>query len=159
MRRILFILAIVCPALALAEISAASFRHHFIAREMPGENVGIGASVLVDLDRDGDLDFAILNRGDKKFYWFEQKSKTEWVRHLVGEVPIAQLGGVSMDVDADGWPDLVVGGYWFRNTGKPREQAFERFRYDGGIRTEIHDIVTADVDRDGKLDMVATGDA
>jgi hypothetical protein len=147
-----------CLAVSLAEISPSSFRHRFIAQEMPGANTGIGASVLVDLDRDGDLDFAVLNRGDRNFYWFEQKDKAGWERHLVGELPSAQLGGATLDVDSDGWPDLIVGGYWFRNTGKP-PQRFERFRYDSAIRSEIHDIVNADVDRDGKPDIVAMGDA
>ena len=156
--RSIFLLIALCPAVVRAEITAASFRHHFIAREMPGTNVGAGASALADLDRDGDLDFAVLNRGDKIFYWFEQKSRSEWARHTIGEVPIAQLGCVPVDVDGDGWTDLAIGGYWFRNTGKPATDGFQRFRYDGAIRSEIHDIVAADIDRDGRLDLVAMGD-
>jgi hypothetical protein len=145
--------------MASAEITAATFNHRFIAREMPGPNVGFGASALVDLDRDGDLDFAVVNRGDRKFYWFEQKSRSEWVRHWIGDLPLAQLGGAVMDVDSDGWPDLVVGAFWFRNRGKPVGQPFDRYRYDSTIRSEIHDIVTADIDHDGQLDLVAMGDA
>jgi hypothetical protein len=76
----------------------------------------------------------------------------------MGEIPLVQLGGAGMDVDSDGWPDLVVGGYWFRNSRQPAQQPFERFRYDSSIRSEIHDIITADIDRDGKLDVVAMGD-
>ncbi|MGH9626833.1 MAG: FG-GAP repeat domain-containing protein, partial [Bryobacteraceae bacterium] len=116
MRRFLSFFATACLGVTLAEIAPSSFRHHFIAREMPGANIGIGASALVDLDRDGDLDFAALNRGDRKLYWFEHKSKTEWVRHQIGELPSVQLGCATLDVDSDGWPDLIVGGYWFRNT-------------------------------------------
>jgi hypothetical protein len=146
------------PLAAFAGIGASSFRHHFIARELPGQNVGIGASALADLDRDGDLDFAVLNRADRKLYWFEYVSKTEWTRHVVGELPLAQLGGVVTDVDADGWPDLVVGGYWFRNSGAPKAKGFERFQYDSRIKSEIHDIVPADIDGDGRLDILAMGD-
>jgi hypothetical protein len=154
MRRALILFATGCLAVAQAEIGPSLFRHHFIAREMPGANVGMGASALADFDGDGDLDFAVLNRGDKKLYWFEQKSKTEWVRQLAGELPVAQLGSAVMDVDSDGRPDLITGGYWFRNSGKN----FERFRYDGAIRSEIHDMVTADIDQDGKADVLAMGD-
>jgi hypothetical protein len=154
----IFVLTALCAAVLPADIGAPSFRHHFIAREMPGGDVGFGASALADFDRDGDLDFAVVNRADKQVYWFEQASKSEWKRRLAGELPLAQLGGTTLDVDADGWPDMVVGGYWFRNTGKPREQAFERFRYDASIRTEIHDMVAADMDGDGKNDIVAMGD-
>jgi hypothetical protein len=157
MRASLLFGAALCAAAALADIGASSFRHRFIADDLPG-NVGLGASVLADLDRDGDLDFAVVNRGDKQFYWFEQVSRSEWKRHLIGELPLAQLGGTAMDVDGDGWIDLVVGGYWFRNSGKPKETGFTRFQYDSRIRTEIHDIVTADMDGDGRPDIVAMGD-
>ena len=160
MRFLLFLATAGVFALALpAEIGPGTFRHRFIAREMPGNNVGIGASALVDLDLDKDLDLVVLNRGDRKLYWFEQKTKTEWVRRQIGELPIAQLGATVLDVDSDGSPDVAVGGYWFRNSGKPAEQPFERYRYDSRIKSEIHDIVTADVDGDGRRDVVAMGDA
>jgi len=159
MRLLRYLVAMLCPAVGCAEITSTSFRHHFIAREMPGANVGFGASSLADLDRDGDLDFVVFNRGDKNLYWFEQKSKTKWERRAIGDLPFSQLGGAVMDVDADGWPDITVGGYWFRNPGKPAGRPFERYLYDSRIRSEIHDIVTADMDGDGALDLVAMGDA
>jgi hypothetical protein len=136
-------LLFVFVAAAGAEISSALFRHHFITRELPGRNVGMGASALADFDRDGDLDFAMYNRGDGKLYWFEQRGKDDWARHEAGEFRISQLGCASLDVDRDGWMDIVIGGYWFRNTGKPRTGPFERYTYDSTIRREIHDIVTA----------------
>lgn len=158
MRRSLYVTAVLCAIAAPADIGGSSFTHRFIADEMPGSQVGFGASALVDLDGDGDLDFAAVNRADKRFYWFEHVSKSEWKRHSIGELPLAQLGGAAMDVDGDGWVDLIVGGYWFRNPGKPREAGFTRFRYDSTIQNEIHDIVTADVDGDGRNDIVAMGD-
>lgn len=125
---------------------------------MPGENVGIGSSAAADFDGDGDIDFLVLNRGDRKLYWFEQTSKTEWVRHLAGEIPTVQLGSAVMDVDGDGRPDVLVGGYWYRNTGKSGQELFTRFRYDSVIKSEIHDMTAADIDGDGRLDIVAMGD-
>ena len=143
---------------ARSEISGDLFKHHFIAREMPGRNVGMGSSALADFDKDGDLDFAVYNRGDGKLYWFEQQSKDKWTPHVAGEFRISQLGSAVLDVDGDGWMDIVIGGYWFRNPGSPRKQAFERYAYDSTIMREIHDIVIADVDRDGRKDVVAMGD-
>jgi hypothetical protein len=125
---------------------------------MPGKNVGIGSSALSDFDKDGDLDFAAYNRGDGKFYWFEQLGKDEWISHLAGELPISQLGCAAIDVDGDGWTDLVVGGYWFRNTGRPRAEPFLRYTYDSTIQREIHDIVIADLDGDGRKDLAVLGD-
>ncbi|MGJ5814653.1 FG-GAP repeat domain-containing protein [Paludibaculum fermentans] len=142
----------------LAEIGPASFAHHFIAREMPGRAVGIGSSALADFDKDGDLDFAVYNRGDGKMYWFEQRGKDDWAQHLVGEFRMSQLGAAAVDVDHDGWIDLVIGGYWFRNPGRPRTAPFERYTYDSRITREIHDVVLADMDGDGRLDVAAMGD-
>ena len=107
MRSLVCLLAAISLA-ASGEVSSRLFRHHSIAQELPGKNVGMGASALADFDRDRDLDFAVYNRGDGKLYWFEQKSKTDWVRHVLGELPASQLGCATMDVDRDGWPDLVT---------------------------------------------------
>lgn len=143
---------------AEAQIGPALFRHHYIAREMPGQNVGIGSSVLADFDKDGDLDFAVSNRGDTNLYWYENQGADRWVRHVVGEVSTRQLAGLALDVDGDGWMDIVVGGEWFRNPQAPTKQPFVRYTYDPLIRNEIHELVAADIDGDGKPDIVALGD-
>ena len=133
------------------------FRHHFIARELPADHGwGFGTPMLADIDNDGDLDFAVSNRNDA-IYWFEF-SPSGWKRHVLGAITNGQLGSVSLDVDGDAHVDLVVGGYWYRNPGNPREARFERIAYDPAIRGEIHDMVAADVDADGRPDVVATGD-
>jgi hypothetical protein len=153
----LLILLLVLDSVALAQISAGMFRHHFIAREMPGKNVGTGSTALADFDGDGDMDLVLLNRGDHKVYFLEQRSKTQWVPHEVGEMPVIQLGCLPLDVDGDGRLDVVMGGYWFRNTGDPARR-FVRYQYDSRIRTEIHDIAAADINGDGRLNPVALGD-
>jgi VCBS repeat protein len=159
MRVVISVVIGLCVAgLAGAEISERTFRHHSIAKETPGRNVGMGSSALADFDRDGDLDFAFLNRGDRRLYWYEQRSADEWVRHPMGEAGLAQLGSVTTDVDSDGWADLVIGGFWYRNTGEPRTEPFVRYEYDSTIMREIHDMVIADVDGDGREDVVVTGD-
>jgi hypothetical protein len=142
----------------LGDISSAMFRHHSIAREMPGKNIGFGSSALADFDKDGDLDFAAYNRGDGILYWFEQRAKDNWVRRPAGKFEIAQLGCVALDVDRDGWTDIVIGGYWFRNPGDPRSREFPRYTYDSTIMREIHDLVVADMNGDGRDDIVALGD-
>ena len=157
MTRILLALC-ACAVLLAAELSTAAFRHHHIFNSLPGKNVGIGSSAAADFDKDGDIDFACYNRGDGKLYWFEQQPKGEWVQHAAGEFVKSQLGAAALDVDGDGWTDLLVGGYWFRNPGDPRTKPFERFQYDSRIVREIHDIVLADMDGDGKQDIVVSGD-
>lgn len=145
-------------AISLAEIGPAMFKHHYITRNMPGRNMGMGTPALADFDKDGDLDFAFLNRGDLKLYWFEYQSRENWDRHLVGEAETGQLGSISTDVDGDGWVDIVIGGFWFRNPQRPAAEAFVRYEYDSAIEREIHDMVLADVNGDGSDDLVAMGD-
>jgi hypothetical protein len=142
------------------EISSATFRHHPIATDVPataGTNTRYGTPVLADFDKDGDLDFAFSTLRDK-VYWFENRGTKEWIAHEVGGIPTGQLGAVPLDVNGDGWIDIVVGGVWYRNPAKPVGQPFKRFLYDSSITGEVHDMVTSDVDGDGKLDVVVLSD-
>jgi len=157
--RILVLSAVLFSAdLPAGEMGPGMFRHHYIAREMPGRNLGCGAPALADFDKDGDLDFAVLNRGDRKLYWFEHRGADDWVRHEAGQLPVAHLGCAVLDADRDGWPDIVVGGFWFRNPQQPKDKPFVRYAYDSRIHSEMHDVAIADVDRDGKDDVIALGD-
>src|SRR5215470_4668478 len=138
------------------------FKHHFIDRDLPVTDklVGdYGLTALVDLDRDGDLDFVLGGRpfDPSQLYWFEYKGAENWVRHLVGTNYLSDVGLAALDVDRDGWPDLVCSGVWFRNPGRPRELPFERIVFDPAA-AGAHDILVADIDRDGKPDVVMMGD-
>lgn len=90
-------------------------------------------------------------------FWFEYQAQDKWVRHVLGTDHPSDVGGTAFDVDHDGWPDHVSGGVWYRNTGKPREEPFERIVFDAGLAA-VHDLVTADLDRDGRLDVITMSD-
>jgi hypothetical protein len=139
------------------QLGGNSFRHHWIVQDLPGNrDSGYGCPTLADFDRDGDLDFSFSNTGGH-VYWFENTG-TVWLRHIVGPIDRGQLGSVTTDVDGDGWNDIIIGGFWYRNSKHPRDLPFDRFEYDTRIRAEIHDMVLADMDGDGRLDVVALGD-
>lgn len=70
---------------------------------------------------------------------------------------LSDVGLAALDVDRDGWPDLVCSGVWYRNPGKPREMPFERIVFDEG-GAGAHDVLIADIDHDGKPDVVMMGD-
>ena len=147
----------ICPH---AEIKGDMFKHHYISRDLPGDvRWGYGTPALVDFDKDGDLDYAVSVR-DGNVYWFEYRGPEDWVRHILGTLPGGCLGSASMDVDKDGWTDLIIGGVWFRNPGNPGEREFERYVYDSSVDkyNAVHDIVTADVDGDGAIDIITTGE-
>ena len=151
-------LLLVLPSPLRAQIGPDRFEHHFITRDLPGDKTwGYGTPALADFDDDGDLDFAVSVR-QERIYWFAYEGAARWQRRVLGRIPIRSLGSTTMDVDRDGWTDMIVGGYWYRNPGPPHDQPFTRYRYDRSIDTEIHDMVTADVDGDDRLDLVVSGD-
>jgi hypothetical protein len=138
------------------------FQHHFVSRSLPitDKNVGdYGLTALVDIDKDGDLDFVVGGRPSQPshLYWFEYQKAGEWMQHLVGTNYLSDVGLVALDVDHDGWVDFVCSGVWYRNTGKPRTEQFERFIFDAHA-AGAHDLISADIDGDGKADIVMMGD-
>jgi hypothetical protein len=161
-RTVLTLLAIAVAGESAMFSADLQFRHHFITRELPisDKSAGdYGLTALVDVDRDGDLDFVLGGRpfSPSQLYWFEFQAPDRWTRHLVGTNYWSDVGLAPLDVDRDGWIDFVCSGVWYRNTGKPREQLFERNRFDENA-AGAHDIVIADMDRDGKPDVVMMGD-
>ncbi len=150
--------------LAAASLGAAElrFRHHFASRDLPTEKNGsgdYGLTALVDLDRDGDLDFVVGGRLPRpsRLYWFEFQGPEKWVEHRAGTDYQSDVGLAVLDVDGDGWKDLVASGVWYRNPRDPRKAEFERRVFDAA-GAGAHDIVTADVDGDGRPDIVLMGD-
>lgn len=155
--------SVLCAMVGFDSLAAeAKFQHHFIARELPVNERGVGdygLTALMDLDRDGDLDFVLGGRpsAPSQLYWFEFKAPDRWARHLVGTNYLSDVGLAALDVDRDGWPDLICSGVWYRNTGKPREQSFDRHVFDENA-AGAHDILIADMDGDGRPDVLMMGD-
>lgn len=142
---VLLILA-VCGSLAGA---MPRFECHEIAeigRQM-------GQTSLVDIDQDGDLDWVVGER--TRTWWFEYVGPDEWIRHDLGQGNRTDVGGCAFDIDGDGWIDQFCGTGWYCNTSRPRREAFEP--YESGTIV-CHDNVAADIDGDGKLDVVTCSD-
>jgi hypothetical protein len=137
------------------------FRHHFISLDLPSRNGqgDYGLTALADLDGDADLDFVCGGRTPRpeRLYWFEHRGPADWVRHDVGTAYQSDVGLAAYDVDRDGRLDLVCSGVWYRNTGKPRDEPFERIIFAKNA-AGAHDILVADMDGDSRGDIVMMGD-
>ena len=144
-----------CGLLLFASWAAAgefpSFEYHEIDR------VGnqMGQTSLVDVDRDGKLDW-IAGCSHGEVWWFQYQGPQRWVRHRIGTAAGTEVGGLALDVDGDGWVDQVSGSTWFRNPGDPAGKEFTKFA--NGAINNSHDNVAADVDGDGKADLVMIQD-
>jgi len=134
---------------ASAKTANLRFEFHKIAEI--GQSMG--QTSLVDIDKDGDLDWVVGER--TRTWWFEYVSPDEWIQHDLGKGIRTDVGGCAFDIDGDGWIDQFCGTGWYRNTGRPRTETFEPFE-SGTIVS--HDSVPVDVDGDGRLDVVACGD-
>ncbi|UCG58379.1 MAG: peptide-methionine (R)-S-oxide reductase MsrB [Phycisphaerales bacterium] len=143
--------ATICLLYSATCTAFPKFEHYQIAR-IGGQ---MGQTSLVDVDKDGDLDW-IAGCNGGAIWWFEYKKPDNWIQHTLGQRVLTEVGGTAFDIDRDGWIDQVSGGTWYRNTGKPREQEF--IRYANGIIEKSHDNVAADIDGDGRLDVVALSD-
>ncbi|MHC4181569.1 MAG: FG-GAP repeat domain-containing protein [Planctomycetota bacterium] len=150
--RLVLLLAGVCLAASWAQ--AAEFPK-FELHQIDKIGKRMGQTSLVDVDKDGDMDWITgCSHGD--IWWFEYKGPDDWVRHKIGSKVGTEVGGTAIDVDGDGWVDQVSGSTWFRNPGSPRSKEFTK--HSNGAINNSHDNVAADVDGDGKLDLVMMQD-
>ena len=131
-----------------------SFQHHFIDRQLPGASWA--QTALADVDKDGRLDY-ITGQTRGPIFWYRQEETRRWVRHTLGTNSPSDVGGAAHDVDGDGWVDFVAGGVWYRNTGRPLTEPFRRNVFDRELAA-VHDLVMADVNGDGRLDVLTMSD-
>ncbi|HUV62266.1 MAG TPA: VCBS repeat-containing protein [Sedimentisphaerales bacterium] len=85
---------------------------------------GIHEGIVADLDGDGALDIlmkpynhnsplvdVLLNQGR------QEMSLDKWKRHAIADSPDRAVFVQGADVDSDGHPDLIAGGWWWKNPG------------------------------------------
>lgn len=130
-----------------------SFVPHIIDTDLPEGRYA--QTALADLDGDGRLEF-IVGRQYGEIYWFKYHAPDRWTRHLLGEASPSDVGGCAIDVTGNGYSDFVAGGAWYRNT-QDLDRPFERLVFDPDL-AGVHDVVAADVDGDGRLEVLTMSD-
>jgi hypothetical protein len=130
-----------------------SFRPHIIDQDLPAKL--FAQTALADLDLDGRLEF-IMGEQYGALYWYKRHAPGHWTRHLLGNDSPSDVGGCVLDVDADGYPDFVTGGAWYRH---PRDlaQPFTCHVFDPALRG-VHDVQAADLDGDGRAEIITMSD-
>ena len=118
--------------------------------------LGVSDVSIVDIDRDGDLDFASANAGDQKIQWFEQINGAFNPHDLA--VDVAGVHSLhAVDLDEDGDPDLVSS-----STTVDTLTYFEnrKLRFVPHpiplARPSAELVLTADLDQDGDRDLLAS---
>ena len=130
------------------------FTHMFINDNLPTVNRN-GVQTLADYDNDGDLDMTIGSL-DHSLYLMKNNG-TNWSAMWIGNLPYTALGAQAIDVNNDGWLDLIAAGVWYENI---LGTSFAMHYYDSRFKSgdHFHDIVAADINNDGKKDIVGMGD-
>ncbi|MDA1056027.1 MAG: VCBS repeat-containing protein [Planctomycetota bacterium] len=128
----------------------------------------------VDFDRDGDLDVVMafgmrpehVPEDRHEIAWYENVGQpgdsTAWKRHVVGPLPCA-FETVAVDVDGDDDLDLAATAWskgdrvvWFENSGDPRGKWTMHVISEKYLAA--NQVIAADLDGDGRPDIIATAD-
>lgn len=111
---------------------------------------------LGDLDGDGDLDVVTRQQGGngKTIEIWTQEGADRWRRDTL-RCPVGE--GLHLgDLDKDGDPDILLAGRWYENTGKGKGEGWTEHVYAAGWTHGATLVWMADVDGDGRPDLVLT---
>lgn len=129
--------------------------HFAIDDHLPGEGWGTGGIAVGDFTGLGEANVAISRRDTLSAYWYRRHNDGEWSRHVVGQSEhlARTLGAAVLDIDGDGRPDIVFSHVWFRNPGGLVEKPNTPWPANEWPGSG-HDMVVADIDSDGRDDLV-----
>ncbi len=142
--------------LSCTKSTQMQWTHFTIANPLPGEAWGTGGLPLADFDGDGDLDISLSRRESKTVYWYERVNDSTWTPHTIfySDTLSSKLGAAALDIDNDGWIDVVYPNWWFKNPGSLADNPdapWTGFPFDG----KGHDIIAGHINGDGRLDIIA----
>ncbi len=134
--------------------------------------------VIADLDSDGDGDLIIGNGHDYGLFWWQndgadENGKIAWTEHEIDKSFSQPHTLAWSDIDGDDQPELITGKRYYGHNGRdpggnempclyyydwdPKTKTFARQTVDEGHVGCGLQIVTQDIDGDGKVDLAVAG--
>jgi hypothetical protein len=142
-----------CLGTELVSAAEPAFAVHCIRKDPPWVT-SIHQVVLADIDKDGDLDWTVGNvHKNPNLFWYEYKGPEDWVEHYIDSDDIYYGGACALDVNGDGWLDLVTSKLLYLNRGRGAGWS----KHNIGVSDDhCHDQQAVDLNGDGKLDILST---
>ncbi|XOV92408.1 MAG: FG-GAP repeat domain-containing protein [Bacteroidota bacterium] len=122
------------------------------------------ASLIADIDMDGDQDFFISERTTAPALCLYRYDKGKWTRYIIeDELLRIEAGSATLDIDGDGDLDIVFGGesrsnevWWWENPFPDFDpkKPWTRYTIKKSGATKHHDRLFGDFDNDGKQELV-----
>lgn len=145
--------------LLIAQVYAGAqpeFKFHYVDKNLDWLT-SAQQTTLSDIDNDGDLDFTAGNVHQRPgLFWHEYKSADNWLLHVIVSDDGFYGGAAAMDVNQDNRVDIISSEYLFINKkGKtwPAAIGWDKYKI-GTCDPYCHDMVKADLNRDGKMDLI-----
>jgi hypothetical protein len=164
--QIIFGLILTCALLPAQSVSPAWTLLSSATGALPAPNSGTEQTSCTVFDIDGDKvnDFVITERTTAPGVVWYRRGGTGWTRYVVDAgITYIEAGATYHDVDGDGDPDFIAGGeaksneiWWYENPSPRFDPAVpwtRRTIKKSGARKH-HDLMIADVDTDGRSELV-----